>query len=185
MAEVCRAQRTEVSAAYRHVVTSELPDRPPARDDLIKVWFRFVPRPDWFTMDSEGLWAEPVGPDTARVRNVPFLQDGVAEGDIVRFMTNDDGVNWVVERVQASGNCTIRVLPDPSGPLRLSARAVHDRFTQFGMGSESWSESFPFVAFNVPAGADFSAIKALLKSGEDAGWWSCEEGCVSDAWRDA
>ncbi|MEU4774037.1 DUF4265 domain-containing protein [Micromonospora sp. NPDC023644] len=27
------------------------------------------------------------GPHTARICNVPFLQDGVAEGDVVRFTT--------------------------------------------------------------------------------------------------
>jgi hypothetical protein len=32
---------------------------------------------------------------SARV-NVPFLQDGGAEGDVVRFITDDDGLLWVL-----------------------------------------------------------------------------------------
>jgi hypothetical protein len=147
--------------------------------------FRFMPREDWLPYDTEGLWAWPVTVDTARIHNVPFLQDGVAEGDVVRFTTDDNGVRWAVGRVQASGNCTIRVLPLPNGPLGRSARAVHEQFAGFGLGGESFSEEFPFVAMTVPADADLAAIKALLQSGENKGWWAFEEGCVTDAWRDA
>ncbi|MGW1666952.1 DUF4265 domain-containing protein, partial [Streptomyces microflavus] len=46
----------------------------------IKVWYRFVPREGWLRHDTEGLWATRLSGDTARVENVPFLQDGVAEG---------------------------------------------------------------------------------------------------------
>ncbi|MEU6943540.1 DUF4265 domain-containing protein, partial [Streptomyces rubiginosohelvolus] len=74
----------------------------PARDDppppgagrRIKVWFRFVPREDWLPYDTEGLWATRLSADTARVDNVPFLQDGVAEGETVRVTTDADGVHW-------------------------------------------------------------------------------------------
>ncbi|WP_425576948.1 hypothetical protein [Streptomyces kunmingensis] len=48
--------------------------------------------------------------------NVPFLQNGV--------VTDTDGVHWAKERVEASGNCTVRILPAPrsaeekrSGPV--------------------------------------------------------------------
>ncbi|GIF48224.1 hypothetical protein Afe04nite_27630 [Asanoa ferruginea] len=51
-----------------------------------------MPREGWLPYATEGLWAVPAGPDTARISNVPFLQDGVPEGDVVRFMTDPDGV---------------------------------------------------------------------------------------------
>ncbi|WP_027661625.1 DUF4265 domain-containing protein [Salinispora mooreana] len=54
--------------------------------------------------------------------------DGIAEGDIVRFTTDDNGVRWAIERVHASGNCTIRVLPLPNGPLGRNVGAVHEQF---------------------------------------------------------
>jgi hypothetical protein len=167
-------------------VTSVAPDRPmPVDEGLVKVWFRFVPRDGWLPYDTEGLWAHLVGADTARVANVPFLQDGVAQGDVVRFVTDDDGVRWAVGRVEASGNCTIRVLPVPDGPLGCSAQAVHERFGPFGLGGEAFSKEFPLVALNVPADADLAAIKQLLVSGDEQGCWKYEEGCVADAWRDA
>jgi hypothetical protein len=152
---------------------------------LVKVWFRFMPREGWLPYDTEGLWAEMVDPDTVRVANVPFLQNGVAQGDVVRFTTDDDGVRWAVGRVEASGNCTIRVLPVPDGPLGRSARAVHERFARFGLGGETFSSELPLVALNVPADADLAAIKGLLKSGKAQSWWAFEEGCITDAWRDA
>ncbi|WP_239091097.1 DUF4265 domain-containing protein [Asanoa iriomotensis] len=152
---------------------------------MVKIMFRFVPREGWLPYDTEGLWARLVTADTARVANVPFLQDGVAEGDVVRFTTDDDGVRWSVERVEASGNCTIRVLPLPDGPLGRSARAVHEKFAPFGLGGETFSAEFPFVALTVPADTDLGAVKVLLESGETEGWWAFEEGCITDAWRDA
>ncbi|GAA4973061.1 hypothetical protein GCM10023205_44290 [Yinghuangia aomiensis] len=151
----------------------------------IKVWFRFVPREGWLPHDREGLWAVPVGADTARIENVPFLQDGVARGDIVRFTTDADGVHWAVGQVAPSGGCTIRVLPVPDGPLGRSAAAVHERMAEFGLGGEAFSEEFPLVAFDVPADADLRSVKAMPVRGQDAGWWYFEEGCVTEAWRAA
>ncbi|MEU2156019.1 DUF4265 domain-containing protein [Streptomyces sp. NPDC019396] len=153
--------------------------------EQIKIWFRFVPREGWFPQDTEGLWATRLSEDTARVQNVPFLQDGVAEGDVIRFRTDADGLHWAAERVSTSGNCTIRVVPVPSGPLGRSPRAVQQRFAQFGLGGEVFSEDFPMVALNAPAGADFTGIKAVLDHGQEDGWWHYELGCVTDEWRKA
>ncbi len=153
--------------------------------DEMKVWFRFTPREGWLPYDTEGLWAVSVGPDLARIRSVPFLQDGVAEDDIVRFETDADGRHWSRERVEASDNCTIRILPVPTGPLGPSAEAVHAKFSEFDLGGEVFSEALPFVALNVPADADFAAVKELLRTGADEGWWYFEVGCATQRWRDA
>jgi hypothetical protein len=167
-------------------MTSPAPDRHrPADDQHIKIWFRFVPRQGWLPYDREGLWAVAVGADTARVRNVPFLHEGVAEGDVVRFRTDPDGVHWATERVEPSGNCTVRVLPIPHGPLGRSAQAVHDRLAPFGLGGEAFSKELPLVALNVPADADFAAVKAMLRRGQVEGWWHFEAACVTEAWRAA
>jgi hypothetical protein len=160
-------------------------ERLPATSNLIKVWFQFVPREGWLPYDTEGLWATRLSEDTAHVANVPFLQDGVAEGDVVRFVTDDEGLHWACERVEASGNCTIRVLPVPGGPLERSAQAVHEQLAPFGLGGESFSSELPLVAFTVSAGADLGQVKALLTRGQRDGWWHFEESCITDAWRSA
>lgn len=153
--------------------------------DAVKIWFKFIPREGWLPYDTEGLWANPVSEDTATVSNVPFLQDGVAEGDVVRFETRSDGRRWALGRVEESGSCAIRVLPVPAGPLGRSAGAVHEKFARFGLGGEVFSESLPLVALTVPAAADFAAIKSLLEQGRAEGWWHYEVGCGSQRWWDA
>ncbi|MFC9243796.1 DUF4265 domain-containing protein [Streptomyces sp. NPDC057136] len=161
------------------------PERDPVEKNQIKVWYRFVPREGWLPYDTEGLWATRLSEDTARVENVPFLQDGVAQGETVRFVTDADGLHWARERVKASGNCTVRVLSVPSGPLGRSAEAVYQRLAPFGLVGEVFSEELPLVALTVPADADLGQVKALLVRGREQGWWHFEEACVTDAWRDA
>lgn len=153
--------------------------------DRVKVWFRFVPREGWLPQDSEGLWATVLSGDTAQVNNVPFLVPGVAQDDVVRYVIGDDGLRWVTERVEWSGNCTVRVLPAAKGPLGPSARAVHDLFAPYGLGGEAFSLQLPLVALNVPPTADLRQIKALLIRGQDEGWWGFELSCTSDAWEAA
>jgi hypothetical protein len=150
-------------------------------DDRIKVWFRFVPREGWFPQDTEGLWATRLSAETARVDNVPFLQDGVAQGDVVRFQTDDEGLHWASGRVSASGNCTVRVVPIPSGPLGRSPEAVRQRLADFQLGGEVFSDEFPMVAFDVPASTDFGALKEFLVRGQDEGWWHFEVGSGTEA----
>ncbi|QTI42748.1 DUF4265 domain-containing protein [Streptomyces nojiriensis] len=153
--------------------------------EKIKVWFRFVPREGWLPQDIEGLWASKLGDDTASVENCPFLQDGVAEGDVVRYRTDSDGLHWAVGLVSSSGNCTIRVVPVPTGPLGRSPQAVHQRLSEFGLGGEVFSEDFPMLSLTAEAGADFAGIKALLNRGRDEGWWHYEVSCGTDAWWNA
>lgn len=150
--------------------------------ELIKVWYRFVPREGWLPYDTEGLWAVRLSPDTARVANAPFLQDGVAEGEIVRFTTDINGLHWAVERVESSGNCTVRVIPIPDGPLGPSAQAVYEQLAPLGLGGEAYSQEFPLLAITVPAGADFAQVKALLARGQEQGWWHYEASCITEAW---
>ncbi|WMX48932.1 DUF4265 domain-containing protein [Streptomyces roseicoloratus] len=151
----------------------------------MKIWFRSVPHMGRLSQDTEGLWAVPVGADTARVVNVPFLQDGVAEGDLVRYTTDAEGTHWATGRAEASGNVTIRVLPVRHGPLGPDARAVHEWFARFGPGGESFGATLPLVALTVPADAPMAEIKALLVRGVEDGWWHWETGCATDTWNAA
>ncbi len=150
----------------------------------VKVWFRFVPREQWPSYDTEGLWATRLSADTARIDNVAFLQDGIAQDDVVRFEARDDGMLWAVERVEASGHCVVRVLPDAAGPLG-SAAAVLAELSRFGLSGEVFSDELPLVALDVPADADFRAIKQALDDGEASGWWYYEVGCANDRWWNA
>ncbi len=163
-------------------MTPHAPDvRESPADNAIKIWFKFVARPGWLPYDTEGLWATPAGNDTARLCTVPFLQNGAALGDLVRYQTDDDGRHWALARVESSGHCVIRVLPR-SGPDPAAVRA---EFAAYGLGGEVFSDEFPLIAFDVPADADFAGIKALLLAGRSAGRWQFEEGSTTARWREA
>ena len=68
---------------------------------------------DGSTIKFERVWAEPVGEDTYRVRNVPAFAYHVNNNDIVRAMRGGDVLRCegVVER---SGHQTYRVLIPPN-----------------------------------------------------------------------
>ncbi|MEU8200599.1 DUF4265 domain-containing protein [Streptosporangium sp. NPDC049046] len=175
----------EECAIMSVMASTTSPEHDTTEDNRIKVWFRFVPREGWLPYSTEGLWATRLGEDTARLESVPFLQEGVAMGDVVRFATDAEGLHWAKERAEASGGCTVRVLAVPSGPLGPSAQAVHERLAPFGLDGEVFSKDLPLVAFNVPPDAELGQIKALLIRGEEDGWWHFEASCVTDAWRNA
>lgn len=84
--------------------------------------------------------------------------------------------------MEASGNCTVRMVPILDGPLGPSAQAVFEQLAPLGLGGEAYSRDFPLVALTAPAGADFAGIKALLSRGQEEGWWHFGVSCVTEAW---
>jgi Domain of unknown function (DUF4265) len=60
---------------------------------------------------AESFWAEVVGPDAARITNIPFFTDAVAFGDVVRV---DPGgkVLAVLERTTRTRRGTYPAAPD-------------------------------------------------------------------------
>ncbi|MCW2935862.1 MAG: hypothetical protein JWM19_6824 [Actinomycetia bacterium] len=61
------------------------------------------------------------GPGVARVDNTPFYVPGLACGDLVRVHRHEDGVLLAGKRLQWSGHCTIRVIPNPQRPAKSRA----------------------------------------------------------------
>jgi hypothetical protein len=156
-----------------------------AGDRYVKVWFE-LPKDDdgWPPAASESLWAVPVAPDVVRLDNTPWFVRNVASGDLVRVRRRDDGRLWADERIEWSGNCTIRIVPFGKGPLGGSRQRVLDAFAPLGVSGEG-IEQYGMVALDVPPNVDLSAVKRLLREGQRDGWWDYEEGCVGDAWLDA
>jgi hypothetical protein len=153
--------------------------------DLVKVVFALAQDEDgWPPVSSEGLWATPVGGNLYRLDNIPWFVRGVAADDVVRVEPDDDGVLWAVERVQGSGNCTIRIVPLLEG-LRGEQEVVLDVFTALGAEGEGAGPVYDLVALSVPAGEPVHAVKARLREGEVDGSWAYEEGYVTQAWLDS
>ncbi|MDP9829926.1 DUF4265 domain-containing protein [Kineosporia succinea] len=149
---------------------------------MFKLWFKYPPRDGYPDQDTEGVWAVPISPSTARVASAPFHQVGVAPGDVVRFEEDEWGQNWALEIIEPSGHCVVRVFPEANGPLGWNAEAVNAQFAMFQLKGEALSDEFPLVAFDVPADADFRAIKFLLEEGSLSGWWQYEVAAAGDAW---
>lgn len=154
--------------------------------DPVRVLFELdVDDDGWPPVSGERMWAVPVGPDLYRLDNAPFFVRGVAAGDVVRAVPPDaDTVPIVVERVEWSGNCTIRIVPFAAGSLAGSLSAVLDAFAPLGVTGEG-AGTYPIVALTVPPGADLVAVKRLVAEGRADGRWDVEEACVGDAWSDA
>ncbi|WP_448316780.1 DUF4265 domain-containing protein [Streptomyces sp. CO7] len=153
-------------------------------DDHVKVHFRMETEDGWPPVSVESLWAVDLGHGTVRLDNTPFFVRGVAGGDIVRVQQGDDGVLWAGETVQASQNCTIRLIvlkDEGSATARQSVLEVFHRLGTTGEGIER----FRMVALDVPPQADLPRIRELLEHGETEGWWHWEEGCVTAAWEAA
>jgi hypothetical protein len=148
----------------------------------VKVHFD-LPRDEagWPPVEVESLWAETVRAGVVRLTNVPWFVRGVASGDLIRVEPDGDGVLWAAEHLEWSGNCTIRVVPSPSGPLRGSRQRVLDTFQPFGVTGEG-IQQFGLVALEVPPGADLAGVQRVLRAGARDGWWYYEEGCVSAEW---
>ena len=150
--------------------------------DFVKVRFK-VQRDDegWPPVESEGLWAEPLGDDRYRVDNTPWFARNLAADDVVIAHAGSDGVLWATERAEWSGRLTIRVIPFRKGPLNGDRQAVLDAFEPLRVSGEG-IEQYSIVALDVPSDADLASVKRLLREGEADGRWDYEESCVSDAW---
>jgi hypothetical protein len=139
----------------------------------------------WPPVTAERMWATPTSRDNAVViDNIPFFVRGVACYDVVAVSPDAEGILWGHEQIRWSGNCTIRVIPFRDGPLHGDQQAVLDAFAPFGVEGEG-VEQYGLVALNIPASADLTAVKRLLREGEEDKRWAYEEGCVGNAWAEA
>ena len=78
----------------------------------------------------------------------------------------------------------VRVIPRQDGPLRGHRQAVLDAFDSMGVTGEGMSSPVNMVALDIAPGVDLTAVKGLLKQGEQSGQWHFEEGSTSQEWRE-
>ncbi|MEV8390463.1 MULTISPECIES: DUF4265 domain-containing protein [unclassified Streptomyces] len=155
------------------------------KDDHMKVHFRLDTDEDgWPPVSVESLWAVGLGDGIVRLDNTPWFVRGVASNDIIRVEIDDEGVYWADETVQASENCTVRLVIMKDGGSAATRQTVLETFYRLGTTGEG-NEQFRMVALDVPPDADLPRIRKLLDHGEAQEWWHWEEGCVTAAWRAA
>lgn len=137
----------------------------------------------WPPAVSEGLWAIQLGRDLFRLDNTPWFVRGVAADDVVRAEQDASRVWRFAERSESGGRLTIRVAPSGIGSGEEGRQAVLDAFKELGVSGEGISSPISLVALDIPPGAPYARLKALLQAGEADGRWFYEDGCVSAEWR--
>ena len=126
--------------------------RPKPSDELVKIVFNLSENSE--PVATESLWAEPLGSNLFRLRNVPFYLYGVSEQDIVKAEENDGRLvlTGIVER---GGHSTYRVF--------LSEQTSEEQFSKgwvsfHEMGCTHERATRRLVAIDVPPHADVYAV---------------------------
>jgi hypothetical protein len=136
----------------------------------------------WPPASVESLWAVDLGDGAVRLDNTPWFVRGVASGDVIQVEFDSEGVRWAGETVQASENCTIRLIVLKDGGSAAALRSVLEIFHRLGTTGEGIGQ-YRMVALDIPPVADLQRIRKLLEHGEAKEWWHWEEGCVTAAWK--
>jgi hypothetical protein len=137
---------------------------------LVKVVFD-VPEKDGSVLKTESLWAEPLGNDRYRLRNLPFLVFGFSEQDVVTAK-EDSGALAVTGIAARGGHSTYRlVLPEDT----TEERFLRDWVSLRELGCTYERATRRFVAIDVPPYADIYAVYRALEEGERSSQWEFEE----------
>ena len=123
---------------------------------------------------AENLWAEPVGEDRYRLRNIPTGAFDASLDDVVEAFEGTDGRLTFDRVTERGGHSTYRiVLEDDTDEDTFSRRWAP--LQEAGCRYESHSEE-PLYAVDVPPEADIHRVYELLADGERDGIWDFEEG---------
>lgn len=82
-----------------------------SKENLTKL---YVDLPNHWVAASESMWAESLGNDLYRIRNVPFFAYGLNFYDVVRATSDSPDLNPEIrEVVESSGHKTLRLIFNP------------------------------------------------------------------------
>jgi Domain of unknown function (DUF4265) len=147
-------------------------------EKLVQLTFP-LKKSDWYEHASETLWAEPVGDNTFRLRNVPFYAYGASYDDVVRAINHDHRL-MVQDIVQRGGHSTYRLFVTDTERLKRF-REFWQPLKRIGCTLERATDRL--IAVDVPAEADIYTAYAALRQGEAAGVWDFEEAHVGHTLR--
>ncbi len=140
--------------------------------ELVKVSFALSHNERHGTIEVESLWAESLGNDRYRLRNVPIYVFGYSERDIVAATMQDDRlvVSGVLSR---GGHSTFRLFLRES----LSDGKFLEHWAPLSvLGCTFERATHRCLGVDVPPEVDVSEVWRALDHGEAEGHWSFEEG---------
>lgn len=138
--------------------------------DLEKIVI-LLPRADWHNHGRESLWAEPIGEDLFRIKNVPFYAEGYAYDDIVHAPRVKDEL--IVDHiVQRSGHSTYLLFLNED-PVGNSWVHCWEPLQELGCSYERATNRL--FAVDVPPATDIYQAYKLFEIGKDSGIWDFQE----------
>jgi hypothetical protein len=140
-------------------------------EPLIKVFVRLEPA-DWHDYITESLWAQPLGGDLYRIRNVPFYAMGLSNEDVVRASLVD-GVLFIVGVERRSGHSTYRFIT-MEGITDEKWAPYWQPLEEMGCTYEKGSAGL--FAVDVSPQTNIYKVYEFLDAGEKAGVWGFQEG---------
>jgi uncharacterized protein DUF4265 len=138
---------------------------------LVKVTFELEPS-DWHDHATESVWAEHLGDNKYRVKNVPFYACGVSYDDVVIANPNQEGQLIVQGVGQRGGHSTYRVILNPE-TTDEKFKAAWEKLESLGCTYERATERL--IAIDVPPETDVYEAYSELEAGEKANVWGFEE----------
>lgn len=113
--------------------------------------------------DIETLWAENLGGDEYRLKNVPFFAYGMSEDDVVETQPQRDAFPLVTRVLRKSGNRTVRVMFD-GGTTTPPAKKLLAELQLLGC---TWEGAYSkLIAVTVPPGTPLERVAATLTAAE-------------------
>ena len=148
-----------------------MPSGDEVEEDLVKVGAR---APD---DQVEWLWAKQLDDHHAELRNYPLFTYGLNWGDIVRCELDEEGIPWVADVVERSGNGTIRLFFE-SGLTQDKReeilRALNDRDVWYESTDDPPGKAL--FTFNVRPHVNWEELLDFLAVQEEQGFLKYEDG---------
>jgi Domain of unknown function (DUF4265) len=126
---------------------------------------------DYPPVDYEELWTTPLGEGLYRIESIPFFARGIARGDIVSAVEEEEALIFQGVEEQ-SGHSTIRLVVYNADAVP----AITERFERLGCLSETTFTKL--VALDVPPSLSLESLRERLDLGFTQGQWDYEEASI-------
>jgi Domain of unknown function (DUF4265) len=142
-------------------------------NERVKIDFRLNPE-DRQGFETEGVWAERVGPNEFRILNSPFFVFGVSADDIVNAEMKD-GTYKFDRVVRKGGHSTYRIFLQ--GGRTINDENFRARWAAIQtVGGTFENANDRLLSIDLPPNVNVVKVYELLKQGEGDGVWAFEEG---------
>lgn len=137
-----------------------------------KVRFRLNPE-DGGRIETEDVWAEPLGGSRYRLLNSPFFAFGVSAEDTV-LAQREEGTLVFQQVVARGGHSTYRIYLQNGETIQSPGFDEHWKPIA-ALGATFENANGRFIAVDIPPTRDVAEIYRLLQAVEDSGFWAFEE----------